>query len=26
VSLEKCVLQCVDHQGKNKSAVQSHSR
>ena len=25
VSLEKCVNQCVDHQGKNKSAVKSHS-
>jgi len=25
VNLEKCVLRCVDHQGKNKIAVQSHS-
>ena len=26
VTLEKCVLRCVDHQGKNKSTVQSHSK
>jgi DNA-directed RNA polymerase specialized sigma24 family protein len=25
VSLEKCVLRCVDHQGQNKTGVQSHS-
>ena len=25
VNLEKCVLRCVDHHGKNKNAVQSHS-
>jgi DNA-directed RNA polymerase specialized sigma24 family protein len=25
VNLEKCVLRCIDFQGKNKSAVQSHS-
>jgi len=25
VSLEKCVLRCVDHQGQNKIRVQSHS-
>ena len=24
VNLEKCVLRCVDFQGRNKSAVQSH--
>lgn len=26
VSLEKCVLKCISHQGQNKTAVQSHSR
>lgn len=26
VSLEKCVLRCIDHKGHNKSAVQSHSK
>ena len=25
VSLEKCVNQCVSHQGRNKNAVESHS-
>lgn len=25
VSLEKCVLRCIDHQGQNKSGVPSHS-
>jgi DNA-directed RNA polymerase specialized sigma24 family protein len=25
VNLEKCVLRCIDHHGKNKTAVQSHS-
>ena len=26
VNLEKCVSRCIDHQGQNKSAVQSHSK
>src|SRR5690349_7288257 len=25
VNLEKCVLRCIDHQGKNKTTVQRHS-
>ena len=25
VNLEKCVLRCIDHQGKNKNGVRSHS-
>ena len=25
VNLEKCVLRCIDHHGKNKNTLQSHS-
>jgi DNA-directed RNA polymerase specialized sigma24 family protein len=25
VNLEKCVLRCIDHQGKNETGVQSHT-